>query len=158
MIDHTGLSVSDFVRSRAFFVKALAPLGYKVIMEFPPEQASGHPVAGLGEDQPDLWILGGKPTAPPVHLAFRARNRAIVDAFHKAALAAGGRDNGPPGVRAHYHQDYYGAFVLDPDGNNIEAVCHLPPGGTKPKRAAAKKPAPVKKAKAKSAGAKRKKR
>lgn len=157
MIDHTGLSVSDFVRSRAFFVKALAPLGYKVIMEFPPEQAGGHPVAGLGDDHPDLWILGGKPTAPPVHLAFRARNRAIVDAFYEAALAAGGRDNGPPGVRAHYHPDYYGAFVFDPDGNNIEAVCHLPPGGAKPKRAAAKR-TPANKAKPKRAGAKRKKR
>ena len=153
MIDHTGLSVNDFVTSRAFFVKALAPLGYKVMMEFPPEQAGGNPVAGFGDGHPDLWILGGKPTAPPVHIAFRARNRATVDAFYKAALAAGGRDNGAPGIRAHYHPHYYGAFVLDPDGNNIEAVCHDPPGGAKAtsavkpaskSTAAAKKPAPDK--------------
>ena len=144
MIDHTGLSVSDFAASRAFFVKALAPLGYKVIMEFPPEQAGGNPVAGLGDSHPDLWILGGKPTAPPVHLAFRARNRATVDAFHKAALAAGGRDNGPPGIRAHYHADYYGAFVLDPDGNNIEAVCHEPPGASAKRGAPKAKAAPAK--------------
>ena len=152
MIDHTGLSVNDFATSRAFFAQALAPLGYKVMMEFPPEQAGGNPVAGFGDSHPDLWILGGKPTAPPVHIAFRARNRATVDAFYKAPLAAGGRDNGPPGIRAHYHPDYYGAFVLDPDGNNIEAVCHEPPGGAKPKSAktpAAKSPAAKKRAPAK---------
>jgi catechol 2,3-dioxygenase-like lactoylglutathione lyase family enzyme len=161
MIDHTGLSVNDFAASRAFFVKALAPLGYKVIMEFPPEQAGGNPVAGLGDSHPDLWILGGKPTAPPVHIAFRARNRATVDAFYKAALAAGGRDNGPPGIRAHYHADYYGAFVLDPDGNNIEAVCHDPPGGAAKSGAKAKsasKPASKPKAKAPAKKAKAGKR
>ena len=165
MLDHVGFPVSDYQRSKAFYAKALAPLGYKVMMEFPPEQAGGNPVAGFGDSHPDLWILGGKPTAPPVHIAFRARNRATVDAFYKAALAAGGRDNGAPGIRAHYHPHYYGAFVLDPDGNNIEAVCHDPPGGAKATSAgkpagksgaAAKKPAPAKKAAAKKPAAAKK--
>ncbi len=84
-------------------------------------------VVGYGvPPKPDFWLHEGPPQTPRVHIAFRARTRAEVDAFHAAALAAGGRDNGPPGVRAHYHLDYYGAFVLDPDGHNIEAVCHTP--------------------------------
>ena len=99
---------------------ALAPLGYAMLMEF--EQFAGFGVA----PKPDFWIGHGAPNGPRVHVAFRADSRAIVDAFHKAAIAAGGRDNGPPGLRPHYHDNYYGAFVLDPDGHNIEAVCHLP--------------------------------
>jgi len=166
MIDHTGLSVSDFAKSKEFFAKALAPLGYKVMMEFSAEQAGGSPAAGLGDTKPDLWLSAGAPTSPPTHIAFVAKNRSTVDAFYKAAMAAGGRDNGPPGIRAHYHPDYYGAFVLDPDGNNIEAVCHYPPGGAaKPKAAAksaSKKSASPKRASAKKASpkkvAKRKKR
>lgn len=128
MIDHTGLNVSEFGKSKAFYTAALAPLGYQVMMEFPatvvPQGAMGMGVP----PKPDFWVGGGTPNSPPLHVAFRAANRAQVDAFYKAAIAAGGRDNGPPGVREHYHPNYYGAFVLDPDGHNIEAVCHDPPG------------------------------
>jgi catechol 2,3-dioxygenase-like lactoylglutathione lyase family enzyme len=120
MLDHLGLRVSDYPRSKRFYEAALAPLGYKVLMEF------DGPVAGLGADgKPDFWISEGK-TGEPVHVAFASASRSPVDAFHRAALAAGGRDNGAPGVRAEYHPTYYGAFVLDPDGNNVEAVCHTP--------------------------------
>jgi len=127
MIDHIGVAVSDFGRSRAFYAQALGPLGYAPLMEFP-AAANGHGgVAGFGvAPKPDFWIAGGAPNVPPLHVAFRAASRAIVDAFHAAAIAAGGRDNGPPGLRPHYHPNYYGAFVLDPDGHNIEAVCHDP--------------------------------
>ncbi|HKE94447.1 MAG TPA: VOC family protein [Povalibacter sp.] len=125
MIDHTGLSVSDFAKSRAFYVAALEPLGYRLLMELTAEQTGGFQGAGFGEPpKPDFWIGTGQPNQPPIHVAFRAASRAIVDAFYRAALAAGGRDNGPPGLRPHYHPNYYGAFVLDPDGHNIEAVCH----------------------------------
>ncbi len=125
MIDHSGLAVSDPVRSRRFYDKALAPLGYKVIMEVPIEFTGGAVVLGYGvPPKPDFWVHQGTPNHPHLHIAFRAENRAQVDEFYQAALAAGGKDNGPPGVRAHYHKDYYGAFVLDPDGHNIEAVCH----------------------------------
>jgi catechol 2,3-dioxygenase-like lactoylglutathione lyase family enzyme len=163
MIDHIGLAVGDFAKSKAWYARALAPLGYLVMMEFPAEQAGGQPAAGLGDGKPDFWLAGGGPTHPHTHVAFAVKSRAIVDAFYKAALAAGGRDNGPPGVRAHYHPNYYGAFVLDPDGHNVEVVCHYPTGGPKAKRAAAKsaaKPATKKAAKklAKRVGAKRKKR
>ena len=127
MIDHTGVSVSDPVRSRNFYEKALAPLGYRVLMEVPPEYTGGVAVWGMGvPPKPDFWVNQGSPQQPHVHIAFRAETRAVVDAFYAAALAAGGRDNGPPGPRPHYHQDYYGAFVLDPDGHNIEVVCHTP--------------------------------
>jgi catechol 2,3-dioxygenase-like lactoylglutathione lyase family enzyme len=126
MIDHTGLNVSDYQKSKAFYLAALAPLGYQVVMELPGSIVP-HGGMGLGvPPKPDFWVAGGKPNVPPLHVAFRAQNRAQVDAFYKAALAAGGRDNGPPGPRAHYHPNYYGAFVLDPDGHNIEAVCHDP--------------------------------
>ena len=127
MIDHTGLNVSDYQKSKVFYLAALAPLGYQVVMELP---SSIVPDGGLGlgvPPKPDFWVAGGKPNVPPLHVAFRAENRAQVDAFYKAALAAGGRDNGPPGPRPHYHANYYGAFVLDPDGHNIEAVCHDSP-------------------------------
>jgi predicted lactoylglutathione lyase len=84
-------------------------------------------VIGMGvAPKPDFWVNEGPPQRPHVHVSFRAENRAAVDAFYQAALAAGGKDNGPPGLRVHYHKDYYGAFVLDPDGHNIEACCHSP--------------------------------
>jgi catechol 2,3-dioxygenase-like lactoylglutathione lyase family enzyme len=117
VIDHISLPVSDIERSIAFYTAALAPLGYEVIMKFPG-------VAGLGvRPKPDLW-LGQRPVGHVVHVALRAEKRSVVDAFYQAAIAAGGKDNGAPGVRAHYHPSYYGAFVLDPDGHNVEAVCH----------------------------------
>lgn len=126
MLDHIGVKVSDFTRSRAFYVKALAPLNYELLMEFPASVTGGTDVAGFGEKpKPDFWISPGPPQVS-VHVAFRVKTRAMVDAFHQAALAAGGRDNGGPGLRKHYHPHYYGAFVLDPDGHNIEAVCHEP--------------------------------
>jgi catechol 2,3-dioxygenase-like lactoylglutathione lyase family enzyme len=131
MIDHTGLVVSDFAKSRAFYAQALAPLGYSLLMEFPASVTGSVAVAGFGEPpKPDFWLSDASAARPAfqqqLHVAFRAATRAQVDAFHAAALAAGGRDNGAPGIRAHYHPDYYGAFVLDPDGHNIEAVCHDP--------------------------------
>ena len=118
MLDHVGLTVSDLARSKAFYADALAPLGYSVLAEF-------GVAAGLGVDRPDFWIAQGEP-AQGIHVAFATSQRATVDAFHKAGLAAGGKDNGAPGPRPEYHSSYYGAFVLDPDGNNIEAVCHAP--------------------------------
>ncbi len=127
MIDHTGISASDFERSKHFYSAALAPLGFKLLMELPASVTGGADVAGFGEPpKPEFWISSGGPNRPGIHIAFRAESRAIVDAFYAAAIAAGGRDNGGPGVRAHYHANYYGAFVLDPDGHNVEAVCHAP--------------------------------
>ena len=125
MIDHTGLTVSDFGKSKTFYARALAPIGYEAIMELS-AAATGHGGgAGFGvPPKPDFWIAGGEPNVPPVHIAFRVASRALVDAFYGAAIAAGGRDNGAPGLRPRYHPNYYGAFVLDPDGHNIEAVCH----------------------------------
>jgi catechol 2,3-dioxygenase-like lactoylglutathione lyase family enzyme len=120
VIDHTGLTVADVARSKAFYRGALGPLGYALIMEW--EQYAGFGVP----PKPDFWIGQGKANVPPIHVAFRAQNRKEVDAFYKAAMTAGGRDNGPPGLRPHYHENYYGAFVLDPDGHNVEAVCHTP--------------------------------
>lgn len=129
MIDHTGVSVSDFERSKAFYQAALAAIGYAKLMEIPASVTGHVDVAGFGEaatGKPDFWISSGTPNQPPIHIAFRVADRATVDAFHAAALAAGGRDNGAPGLRPHYHPHYYGAFALDPDGHNIEAVCHAP--------------------------------
>ncbi len=120
MIDHTGVGVTDVAKSKAFYRAALAPLGYAVIMEW--EQHAGFGVP----PKPDFWIGEGMPNTPPIHVAFRAEDRRQVDLFYAAALAAGGRANGAPGPRPHYHANYYGAFVLDPDGHNIEAVCHAP--------------------------------
>jgi catechol 2,3-dioxygenase-like lactoylglutathione lyase family enzyme len=126
-IDHTSLSVSDFPAAKAFYTAALAPLRIGVILEFPASVTGNYDVAGLGADgKPFLWLAAAGKATPRVHLAFRAETRAQVDAFHAAALAAGGADNGAPGLREIYHPTYYGAFVLDPDGNNIEAVCHRP--------------------------------
>jgi len=127
VIDHTGLNVSDPAKSRYFYERALAPLGYAVLMEVPQQFTGGLVVLGLGvAPKPDFWLKEGTPCEPRLHLAFRAEDRQGVDAFYRAALAAGGKDNGPPGLRPHYHEHYYGAFVLDPDGYNIEAVCHTP--------------------------------
>jgi catechol 2,3-dioxygenase-like lactoylglutathione lyase family enzyme len=120
MIDHTAVSVTDIAKSKVFYHTALAPLGYSLLMEF--EEAAGFGIA----PKPDFWIGVGSTSAPRGHVAFRAESRKQVDAFYKAALAAGGKDNGPPGLRPHYHANYYGAFVLDPDGHNVEAVCHTP--------------------------------
>lgn len=127
MLDHIGFSTADFDRAKAFYDKALAPLGIRCLMEIPPEM-SGHEGAhaGFGKDRPQFWIGVGKAHSPGLHVAFAAPGRKAVDAFYKAALAAGGRDNGAPGLRPHYHPDYYGAFVLDPDGHNVEAVCYGP--------------------------------
>src|SRR3569623_2713868 len=117
MIDHLGFAVSDVDRAKAFYVKALAPLGIGILIEVTPEQSGGAAHIGFGANQkPFLWIGGGTAVEGPVHIAFDAPNRATVDAFHKAAQAAGGRDNGAPGIRAHYHPNYYGAFVFDLDG------------------------------------------
>jgi catechol 2,3-dioxygenase-like lactoylglutathione lyase family enzyme len=127
MIDHIGFPVSDYARAKAFYTKALAPLGYSLVMEVMQEERPGARAAGFGANgKPDFWIGSEGALNKPVHIAIQAKDRAAVDAFYKAALAAGGRDNGAPGLRAHYHPNYYGAFVLDPDGHNIEAVCHAP--------------------------------
>ncbi|NJR76966.1 MAG: VOC family protein, partial [Scytonema sp. CRU_2_7] len=126
MIDHTGINVSNFEKSKEFYAKALAPLGYQLLREFDDSVTGSTSVAGFfGIDRkPDFWIGQGEVNTPRIHVAFRADTREMVQAFYKAALEVGGRDNGAPGLRTHYHPDYYGAFVLDPDGHNIEAVCH----------------------------------
>ncbi|HEY4185905.1 MAG TPA: VOC family protein [Polyangia bacterium] len=127
MIDHTGVDCSDAAKSRRFYEQALGALGYGLLMEVPRELTGGAVVLGFGiPPKPDFWLHQGTPQKPRVHIAFQADSRGRVDAFHAAALAAGGTDNGPPGLRPHYHKDYYGAFVLDPDGHNIEACCHTP--------------------------------
>ena len=129
MIDHIGFAVADLEQARQFYARALAPLGISVLMEVTQEMTGGHGAhLGLGRDgNPFFWIGTGKPAVGGCHVAFAAPDRATVDAFHAAALAAGGRDNGAPGLRPHYHAGYYGAFVLDHDGNNIEAVHHGDP-------------------------------
>jgi catechol 2,3-dioxygenase-like lactoylglutathione lyase family enzyme len=123
VLDHVGIGVADYKRSKAFYEKALAPLGYALLMEF-----SGAAV-GFGKDdgsRPSFFIeADGEPARRRLHIAFRADTRELVEAFHAAALEAGGTDNGAPGVRW-YHDDYYAGYVLDPDGNNVEAVCHKP--------------------------------
>ena len=120
ILDHIGLAVRDFAKSATFFRRSLAPLGIQTVLE-------GEGWAMLGKDgRPEFWIgVHGIPPGP-IHIAFAAESREQVHEFHRAALAAGGRDNGAPGIRAKYHPDYYGAFVFDPDGHNIEAVCHRP--------------------------------
>jgi catechol 2,3-dioxygenase-like lactoylglutathione lyase family enzyme len=128
MIDHVGFPVSDYARSKFFYEKALAPLGYALVMEVTAAQTeSGSPAAGFGiGGKPDFWIGGEGGLSKPLHVAIAANDRSAVDAFYRAALAAGGKDNGAPGLRPQYHPNYYGAFVLDPDGHKIEAVCHVP--------------------------------
>jgi len=117
MIDHVNIGVSDLAASRAFYERSLSALGYAVVME----RAYG---VGFGIDgKPDFWI-SARPVSGPLHVAFAGGDRATVDAFHREAVAAGGRDNGPPGLRPAYHPSYYGAFVLDPDANNVEVVAH----------------------------------
>ena len=120
MLDHIGLIVHDYDRSKAFYQAALAPLGYELVMEM-------GDWAGFGwGGKPQLLIKGGSSTSPAVHIAFSAEDRETVQAFYDAALAAGAKDNGAPGLRPEYHENYFGAFVLDPDGHNIEVVCHIP--------------------------------
>ncbi|CAH2409535.1 VOC family protein [Mesorhizobium escarrei] len=127
MIDHLGITVSDFDASKAFYDKTMAPLGASLLYMVPQEYTGGAKVGGYGRDRPVFWLHQGKDKPKDrQHVAFTARSRAEVDAFHAAAIAAGGKDNGGPGLRPHYHASYYGAFVFDPDGNNIEAVCHAP--------------------------------
>lgn len=126
MLDHIGISVSDIARAKAFYDQALAPLGLSALVALSPEQTGGYAGYGYGDTRPFFWIgVGANPTGQ-LHVAFAVQDRATVEAFHAAALAAGGRDNGGPALRPHYHPDYYGAFVLDPDGINVEAVCHAP--------------------------------
>jgi catechol 2,3-dioxygenase-like lactoylglutathione lyase family enzyme len=127
MLDHLGISVSDYARSKRFYTAALAPLGIALIMEPVPEQTdSGAGACGFGTGNKPFFWIGAETAVGHSHVAFAVPDRATVDAFYKAAIAAGARDNGAPGLRAHYHPNYYGAFVLDPDGHNIEAVCHAP--------------------------------
>jgi catechol 2,3-dioxygenase-like lactoylglutathione lyase family enzyme len=126
MIDHVGFPVSDYERSKAFYSAVLAPLGYALVMEVQQDE-NDSPAAGFGADgKPDFWIGGEGGLSRALHVAIAVNERRTVDAFHRAAMAAGARDNGVPGLRPHYHPDYYAAFVLDPDGHNIEAVCHAP--------------------------------
>jgi catechol 2,3-dioxygenase-like lactoylglutathione lyase family enzyme len=120
MLDHIALTVSDYERSKIFYQSVLAPLGYELMME---HDISG---SGFGRDgKPDFWIQPGN-SSGLLHVAFSAADRATVDRFHSAAVEAGAQDNGAPGLRPEYHPTYYGAFVIDPDGNNVEAVCHSP--------------------------------
>jgi catechol 2,3-dioxygenase-like lactoylglutathione lyase family enzyme len=120
MLDHIALPVSDYELSKRFYKSVLAALGYELIME---HDISG---SGFGRDgKPDFWIQRGK-SSGPIHVAFSTADRATVDLFHSAAVEAGAQDNGAPGLRPEYHPTYYGAFVIDPDGNNVEAVCHSP--------------------------------
>lgn len=125
MLDHTGVSVSDFAKSKAFYEAALQPIGYSLKMEIPASVTGRGDVAGFGDSHSvDFWISGGEANKPAVHVAFRVPSRDLVAAFYEAALKAGGADNGAPGPRPHYHPNYFGAFVRDPDGHNIEVVCH----------------------------------
>jgi catechol 2,3-dioxygenase-like lactoylglutathione lyase family enzyme len=122
MFDHMGFAVADFGKSRAFYEKALGALGIGIVMR-------GEDFVGFGRDgRPQFWVGVGDGPTTRMHIAFAAADRAAVRAFYEAALAAGGKDNGPPGLRPQYHPNYYGAFVIDPNGHNIEAVCHSPEG------------------------------
>ena len=127
MIDHTGVSATDFAAATQFYDAVFTALNGGLLATIPTAYTNGVAVTGYGRDRPTFWLSEGPAQTPPVHVAFSAENRAQVDAFYKAGLAAGGRDNGAPGLRPHYHEHYYGAFLRDPDGNNIEAVCHLSP-------------------------------
>jgi predicted lactoylglutathione lyase len=128
MIDHVGIPVSDIARSTEFYLRALEPLGISIVMEVSAEQTGHGAAVGFGANfKPFFWIGGAEGLGVGhVHVAFAAPSRAAVNAFYRAAITAGGKDNGKPGLRPHYHENYYGAFVLDFDGHNIEAVCHAP--------------------------------
>ncbi len=134
MIDHIGVSPADIERARRFYDAALKPRGIAALMEVTPEQTGGYHGIGYGVGRkPAFWLSSDRRRASPpgprglgIHIAFEANSRAAVDAFYAAAMAQGGGDNGPPGVRPHYHAAYYAAFVIDPDGVNVEAVCHQP--------------------------------
>jgi len=146
MIDHMTLKVSDYAKSKAFYAAALKPLDYAVAMEFGAN-------CGLGvSGKPDLWLSQDAGNVRPQHFALHTNDRKVVDEFYSAALSAGARDNGPPGVRKDYHPNYYAAFVLDPDGHNLEVVCHAPP------RAASKRKPARTKSKARAPRAKRSRR
>jgi len=120
MFDHVGFGVTNLAESKAFFLKALQPLGVSVVMEGPYG-------VGMGQkNKPSLWLFATKEHPARLHIAFTAETRKQVDEFYRAAMSAGGKDNGPPGLRPHYHANYYGAFVIGPDGHNVEAVCHKP--------------------------------
>jgi catechol 2,3-dioxygenase-like lactoylglutathione lyase family enzyme len=125
MIDHIGIYVSDFERSKAFYEATLRAIGYELIATFSAAVTGRTDMAGFGENgKADFWIYKGEPNHPPVHVAFRVPTQRLVREFHETALEAGGRDNGPPGPRSHYSAGYYGGFILDPDGHNIEAAFH----------------------------------
>jgi catechol 2,3-dioxygenase-like lactoylglutathione lyase family enzyme len=127
MIDHIGVAVADMERAKAFYIGALEPIGVSVLMEVSAEETGAEAHAGFGaNDKAFFWIGTGAKPKGGTHVAFTVGTRAEVDAFYLAAIAAGGRDNGAPGLRPEYHPHYYGAFVFDPDGNNVEAVCHKP--------------------------------
>jgi len=127
VIDHIGLHVHNVARATEFYLKALAPLGIVIVMQVSAEETGGSAHVGFGAGQkPFFWIGENEEPSGLLHIAFAAGRRAAVDAFYNAALRVGGTDNGRPGLRPEYHANYYGAFVLDLDGNNIEAVCHLP--------------------------------
>jgi catechol 2,3-dioxygenase-like lactoylglutathione lyase family enzyme len=128
ILDHLGLGVSDYARAKSFYSAALAPLGITLVMEVGPERSeAGVWACGFGRNgKPEFWIGSDGRTTPPAHVAFLSDTRAAVRGFYEAALRAGARDNGPPGLRPKYHPNYYGAFVRDLDGHNIEAVCHAP--------------------------------
>lgn len=124
MIAHVGLQVSDIEKSKKFYAQALKPIGYQLLREYGVTPARLAPSAGFGEPpRADLWLYQGKPNPASTHIAFLVTKRALVDEFYRAAIAAGGQNNGEPGLRPQYSANYYGAFVLDPDGYNIEAVC-----------------------------------
>src|SRR5262245_8986150 len=136
MLDHIGFVVRDYAKSVGFYEQALAPLGVRPLQHLVPGEdgyagtmrwtafGSERPQLWLGEGMPAFWTEGHVPGRTPMHLALAAPDRSAVDGFHRAALAAGGSDLGSPGVRPHYHANYYAAYVRDPDGNNLEVVCH----------------------------------
>jgi catechol 2,3-dioxygenase-like lactoylglutathione lyase family enzyme len=126
MLDHITFTVTDIKRAKAFYDAALKPLDIRVLFEVTPEQSGSEHFMGYGDQRPFFWIAAGEGLKGRLHVAFTAKDRMTVDAFYRAAMAAGGKDYGGPGLRPHYHANYYGAFVLDPDGHNIEAVCHTP--------------------------------
>lgn len=126
MLDHVGILVADWAKAKAFYDAAFAPMGITLLNQVPEQYTGGVKVGGYGRDKPDFWLTEATETGPGRHYAFAANTRAEVDAFYAAAMANGGRDNGGPGLRPQYHPNYYGAFVIDPDGNNVEAVCHAP--------------------------------